>query len=238
MKVYGRNVLKEILENDVSVKMVYFSNSKSRDLEKLIESVKQRNMPYTIANDKILERISNEKKHQGVVIDIGKFEYKDELIIEEITNPFIVILDQIQDPHNFGAIIRTSVASGVDAIVIPKNNSVKVTPAVVKVSVGTIFKTNIVQVTNLSRFIEKIKKLGVWVYGAAMEGKAYHKVDLKKPVALVLGNEGSGIRENVKNKCDDLISIPMKNKVESLNVSVSAGILLYEVFRKNEDINS
>ncbi|ABR31362.1 RNA methyltransferase [Thermosipho melanesiensis] len=238
MKVYGRNVLKEILENNVNVKMIYFSNVSSKSIEKLIELVKEKRLPFTIANNRILEKLSNEKKHQGVVIDIGDFEYKDESIIEKMEKPFLVILDQIQDPHNFGAIIRTSVAAGADALVIPKNNSVKVTPTVVKVSVGTLFKTNIIEVTNIARFIEKIKTLGIWVYGAAMDGKEYFKVDLKKPVAIVLGNEGNGIRENVKNKCDDLISIPMKNNVESLNVSVSAGILLYEVYRQNENFNS
>ncbi|WP_126992456.1 23S rRNA (guanosine(2251)-2'-O)-methyltransferase RlmB [Thermosipho globiformans] len=238
MKVYGRNILKEILETNTKVRMIYFSDTNSAELTDLIEEVKKRKLPFTIANKKVLQRLSNTEKHQGVVIDIGEFEYKDESIIESLEKPFLVILDQLQDPHNFGAIIRTAVASGADAVIIPKNNSVQVTPTVVKVSVGTIFKINIIKTTNIARFIKNIKEMGIWVYGADTNGKVYYKTDLRKPIAIVLGNEGSGIRPNVKEKCDALITIPMKNSVESLNVSVSAGILLYEVMRQNENFSS
>ena len=238
MRVYGRNVLKEILNENVKVKMIYFSDTQSTELQELIDKVKQKKLPFTIANKQILKRLSNTEKHQGVVIDIGEFEYKDESIVNDMDNPFLVVLDQLQDPHNFGAIIRTAVATGVDGIVIPKDNSVQVTPTVVKVSVGTIFKTNIIRVVNVARFLENIKKLGVWVYGADMSGVPCYRENLKKPVAIVLGNEGSGLRLNVKKKCDGLVSIPMKNNVESLNVSVSAGILLYEVMKQNEGISS
>ncbi|SHH20641.1 23S rRNA (guanosine(2251)-2'-O)-methyltransferase RlmB [Thermosipho atlanticus] len=238
MKVYGRNVLKEILNTNTPVKMIYFSNSGDKELKKLIEIAKIKKLPHTIANKKILTKLCNYEKHQGVVIDIGEFKYKDEYYIENLNNPFIVILDQLQDPHNFGAIIRTAVAAGADAIVIPKNNSVQVTPAVIKVSVGTIFRINVIQVVNLARFIEQIKKYGIWIYGADMHGKKYYEIDLKKPIAVVLGNEGAGIRRLIKEKCDDFISIPMKNHVESLNVSVSAGIILFEVMRQNESIDS
>lgn len=238
MRVYGRNVLKEILNENVKVKMVYFSDTQSTELQELIDKVKQKKLPFTIANKQILKRLSNTEKHQGVVIDIGEFEYKDESIVNDMDNPFLVVLDQLQDPHNFGAIIRTAVATGVDGIVISKDNSVQVTPTVVKVSVGTIFKTNIIRVVNIARFLENIKKFGIWVYGADMSGVPCYRENLKKPVAIVLGNEGSGLRLNVKKKCDGLISIPMKNNVESLNVSVSAGILLYEVMKQNEGISS
>lgn len=238
MRIYGRNVLKEILNTNTKVKMVYFSDSGDTELRELINKTKEKKLPFTIANKTILSKLCNYTKHQGVVIDIGDFNYKDESIINEIKNPFLVILDQIQDPHNFGAIIRTAVGAGVDAIIIPKNNSVKVTPAVIKVSAGTIFKIHIIEVTNISKFIEKIKSQGIWVFGADMSGKKYYEADLKKPIAVVLGNEGSGIRKGVKEKCDAFISIPMKNNIDSLNVSVSAGIILFEVMRQNESINS
>ncbi|MDK2885870.1 MAG: rRNA (guanosine2251-2-O)-methyltransferase [Thermosipho sp. (in: thermotogales)] len=238
MRIYGRNVLKEVLNTNTKVKMIYFSDSGDFELKELIQATKEKKLPFTIANKKILTKICNYEKHQGVVIDIGEFEYKDESIIEEIKNPFLVILDQLQDPHNFGAIIRTAVGAGANAIIIPKDNSVKVTPTVIKVSAGTIFRINIIQVTNIGRFIENIKSYGIWVYGADMNGKKYYEADLKKPVAIVLGNEGSGIRKGVKEKCDELITIPMKNNIDSLNVSVSAGIILFEVMRQNENFDS
>ncbi|MBO8160287.1 MAG: 23S rRNA (guanosine(2251)-2'-O)-methyltransferase RlmB [Thermosipho sp. (in: Bacteria)] len=238
MKVHGRNVLKEILATNTPVKMIYFSESGDSELKQLIEKVKNKKLPFTVANKKILTKLCNYDKHQGVVIDIGDFKYKDEHVIEKFDNPFLVILDQLQDPHNFGAIIRTAVGAGANAIIIPKDNSVKVTPTVIKVSAGTIFKIDIIQVVNISRSIEKIKKLGIWVYGADMNGTKYYKADLKKPIAIVLGNEGSGIRKLVKEKCDGFISIPMKNSIDSLNVSVSAGIILFEVMRQNESIDS
>jgi len=238
LRIYGRNVLKEVLSTNTDVKMVYFSDSGDSELRELIKHTKEKKIPFTIANRKILSKLCNYDKHQGVVIDIGDFNYKDESIIQEIKSPFLVILDQLQDPHNFGAIIRTAVGAGADAIIIPKNNSVKVTPTVIKVSAGTIFKIHIIQVTNIGRFIENIKNHGIWIFGADMDGKKYYEADLKKPIAIVLGNEGSGIRKGVKEKCDAFVSIPMKNNIDSLNVSVSAGIILFEVMRQNEGINS
>lgn len=236
MYVYGRNVLKEIINAKYPVKNIYFTDSKKVDktLNDLINLVKKHNYSYSFAPDKVLQKMVNISKHQGVVIDIGKeFKYTDEEILDNLReNATIVILDQIQDPHNFGAIIRSALAADADLIVIPKDNSVEVTATVIKVSVGLAFRIPILKVTNISRFIENIKKRGFWVYGADMSYNIYYKTDLTGNIALVMGNEGSGIRENVKSKCDALISIPMANNVESLNVSVSAGILLFEIFRQ------
>ncbi|GAB6189911.1 23S rRNA (guanosine(2251)-2'-O)-methyltransferase RlmB [Marinitoga arctica] len=236
MYVYGRNVLKEIINSNYPVKNIYFTDSKRADktLNDLINLSKKNNYSYSFAPDKVLQRMVNISKHQGVVIDIGKeFRYAKEDILDKLKeNATIVILDQLQDPHNFGAIIRSALAADADLIVIPKDNSVEVTPTVIKVSVGLAFRIPILKVTNISRFIENIKKRDFWVYGADMSNNVYYKMDLTGNIALVMGNEGSGIRENVKSKCDALISIPMANNVESLNVSVSAGILLFEIFRQ------
>jgi 23S rRNA (guanosine2251-2'-O)-methyltransferase len=236
MYVYGRNVLKEIINAKYPVKNIFFTDSKNVDktLEELVNLAKENNYSYSFAPDKVLQKMVNISKHQGVVIDIGKeFKYAEEDILDNLKeNATIVILDQIQDPHNFGAIIRSSLAANADLIVIPKDNSVEVTPTVIKVSVGLAFRIPILRVTNLSRFIENIKKRGFWVYGADMSHNIYYEMDLTGNVALVMGNEGSGIRNNVKEKCDALISIPMANNVDSLNVSVSAGILLFEIYRQ------
>jgi 23S rRNA (guanosine2251-2'-O)-methyltransferase len=236
MYVYGRNVLKEIINAKYPVKNIYFTDSKNvdRSFSDLVELAKKNNYSYSFAPDKVLQKMAGISKHQGVVIDIGKdFKYADESILNHLNeDSTIVILDQLQDPHNFGAIIRSAVAANADLIVIPKDNSVEVTSTVIKVSVGLAFKIPILKVTNLSRFIEEIKKIGFWVYGADMSNNVYYKMDLRGKVALVMGNEGSGIRDKVKSKCDALISIPMANNVDSLNVSVSAGILLFEIYRQ------
>lgn len=148
-------------------------------------------------------------------------------------SPFIVILDHIEDPHNFGAIIRTAEAAGVDFVIIPKNRCVKVNATVEKTSAGAIENIKIVMVTNLNNTIKKLKEQGVWIVGTAMDGKDdYTDVDYDLPVALIVGNEGSGMSSLVKKNCDFLVSIPMKGKVNSLNASVATGILIYEVLRK------
>ncbi len=230
MYVYGRNVLRELLRSNQPVNLVYFSDSGDKELEELKMKVKDKGFPSTTAPKNVLTRLCGEEKNQGVVIDIGEFQYSDELSFPE--TPFIVILDQIQDPQNLGAVIRSCAASGADLIVIPKDNSVHVTPGVVKASAGTVFRVPIAITVNIARYIETIKKKGVWVYGADMNGTSIWEADLTRPLAIVLGNEGSGIRPLVKKSCDGIISIPMKNDVESLNVSVSAGIIMFEVLRR------
>lgn len=230
MIVYGRNVLREIIISKQPVKMVYFSDSHDKELDELIEKVKERKLAYTIAPKNILRRLCGEEKNQGVVIDIGEFLYADENDIPD--NPFLVLLDQVQDPQNLGAIVRTSVAAGVDMIVLTKDNSVHITPGAVKASAGTVFRIPIAITVNLARYIEKLKDKGIWVYGADMRGEPLWKVRIERPVGIVFGNEGSGIRPLVKEKCDGLISVPMKRSIDSLNVSVSAGIIIYEVLRK------
>jgi len=231
--------LKEVIEAKYPVKHIFFSSSKTEkgSLKKIVEDVENLGYSYSFSSNEVLEKMALTNKHQGIVIDIGKdFKYEDLDIIDGKENLFIVILDQIQDPHNFGAIVRTSVAAGVDVIIIPKDNAVEVTPVVIKVSSGQIFKIPIIKVTNISNTIETLKKQNVWVYGTEAEGKPYYEIDWKGNICLVFGNEGSGIRKNVKNHCDELVSIPMLNNVESLNVSVSAGIILFEA-KKQRIIN-
>lgn len=235
MYVHGRNVLKEVLENNYKVKKIYFSDSNQADksLKDLYEESLSKGYNCQFVDSKKLKDLSDTDKNQGVVIDIGKeFNYLEESILYEKDEPFFVILDQIQDPHNFGAIVRSAVASGVDAIIIPKYNSCGVTSTVIKVSSGQIFKIPIVQVTNLARVIEKLKEKNIWIYSADMDGQNYFEIDMKGGFCLVMGNEGSGVRKNVKDHSDGIISIPMLNNVESLNVSVSAGIIMFEALKQ------
>ncbi len=239
MRVYGRKILREILASGVPIRRVYFANleNPSKDFEDLVVEVQRKGIPYRFISKKKADNLVQGEKSQGVVIDLAEFRYQELYeTLERSTRPFVVLLDRIQDPHNLGAIIRTAVAAGVDFIVIPKDRSVRVTPAVVKVSAGYVFKIPVVLVTNLARAIDELKSAGLWIYAAAAGGKDYYEIDLDGPVGLVFGNEGRGIRRLVLERCDGVVSIPMKNGVDSLNVAVSAGIIMYEVFRRrNKD---
>ncbi len=240
MRIYGRKILKEALENNVSIKKVYFAQLEkpSRDFLNLIELVEKKGIPYKFVTKKKADNLVHGEKSQGVVADLDEFPYfslEEALENTSNTEKFIILLDQIQDPHNFGAIIRSAVGAGVDFIIIPKNNSVKVTPAVVKVSAGTVFKIPVVIVTNLARTIEKLKEKDFWIYAATMGGTPYYEIDVKGNIGVVFGNEGKGIRRLVQEKCDGIISIPMKRNVDSLNVAVSAGIIMYDILRRREN---
>jgi 23S rRNA (guanosine2251-2'-O)-methyltransferase len=228
MIVYGRNVLEEVLKSHHPVKMVYLRKDEKDRPSQLIEKLKKLNCPFTFVPDKKLAVLCGEAKNQGVVVDL-EFRYADE---SEIKGDLVVLLDHINDPHNLGAIARTALAAGAGAIVIPKDRSVGVTPSAVKVSAGTLLRIPVVKVTNLPRTIDDLKEKGYWVYGADMEGTSIYEEDFRPPVALVLGSEGEGLSRLIKQKCDQLIAVPMYADIDSLNVSVSAGIILFEMARK------
>lgn len=228
MIVYGKSVLEEVLRTRYPVKMIYLREDKKNKPSELIERLKKSNYPFTFVSGAKLAKLCGEEKNQGIVIDL-EFEYAEE---SEIQGDLVVLLDHITDPHNFGAIARSAVAAGASAIVIPKDRSVKVTPAVVKVSAGTILRIPVVIVTNLARTIEALKERGYWVYGADMAGTSVYEEKFEPPVAVVFGNEGEGLSRLVKEKCDQLIAVPMYSDIDSLNVSVSAGIIMFEIARK------
>ncbi|MBE6805079.1 MAG: 23S rRNA (guanosine(2251)-2'-O)-methyltransferase RlmB [Clostridia bacterium] len=175
--------------------------------------------------------------HQGVAVMFSAQEYST---VEDILKtaeerqekPFIIICDEVEDPHNLGAIIRSAEASGVHGIIIPKRRSASLNATVAKSASGALEYMKVARVTNIANEIENLKKQGIWVFGADMDGKPYTDFDYDMPVALVIGNEGKGIGKLVAQKCDEIISLPMKGKINSLNASVAAGILMYEVVRK------
>jgi 23S rRNA (guanosine2251-2'-O)-methyltransferase len=228
MIVYGKSVLDEIVRIRYPVKKIYLRESNNEKFQEIEEILKKNGYHYIKTSAKHLEKLCGEEKNQGIVIDLD-FNYADETYLD---GDFIVLLDHIVDPHNLGAIIRTCVGAGVSAIVITKDRSAKITPAVVKVSAGTVFRIPVVIVTNIVYTIEKLKNKGYWVYGADMNGKNLYEEGFISPVAIVFGNEGEGLSRLVKERCDQLISIPMRSKIDSLNVSVSAGIILFEISRK------
>ncbi|MEG1150353.1 MAG: 23S rRNA (guanosine(2251)-2'-O)-methyltransferase RlmB [Bacilli bacterium] len=215
MLVYGLNVLKEM---DLKrIRKVYCSR------KELIDFLKDNKIKYEFKDNAFLDKLVS-GNHQGVVVDVNEYDY---FSINDVEGDFVVILDHLEDPHNFGAIIRTCVAAGIKSIIIPKDRSVRVTDTVVKVSAGTIENIKVIMVSNIVDAIKKLKKSGYFVYSADMNGINYKDVDYNEKKVLIIGNEGNGISRLVKDNSDVIVTIPIDKKVESLNASVSAGILIY-----------
>ena len=217
MLAYGMNVLKEL--DSKKVKKVITSRSE------VIDYCRKNKIKFEKVDNHFLNKLTKEN-HQGVVIDIYDYNYYS---LEDLEGEFVVILDHLEDPHNFGAIIRTCVAANIKSIIMPKDRSVKVTDVVIKTSVGTINYIKIIMVSNIADTIDKIKNMGYFIYAADMEGNDYRKIDYNGKKALVIGNEGKGVSKIVKETSDFLIRIPMNSKAESLNASVAAGILIYKM---------
>ncbi len=221
MLVYGRNVLKEL--DKERIRKIYVSS------EELIPFLKENKLKYDIVPKNRLDKMVK-GNHQGIVIDILDYDY---YTLDDIDSNFVVVLDHLEDPHNFGAIIRTCECVGATNIIIPKDRSVTVNDTVVKVSVGAINYVKIILVSNIANAIERLQKMGYFVYGADMGGKDYRELSYPDKKVLVIGNEGNGISALTEKKCDEIISIPMKGKINSLNASSSAAILLYGMDRND-----
>lgn len=230
MYIYGKNVAKEKLNTNEPIKKAYISK-KFKD-QSIIDSLLNRNVRINFCDNKILDQ-KVKGLHQGIILEIEeeKTYTLDELFekIKDKTNPLIVMLDHLEDPHNFGAIIRTCEALGIDGIIIPNDRSVGITGTVIKTSAGAISYTTIVRVPNLMSTIEKLKKNGFWIVGTDMQGENYTKIDYNMPTCLVIGNEGKGMSKIIKDNCDFIATIPMTGKINSLNASVSCGIILSQI---------
>lgn len=225
MKVYGKNVFNELKTNRARIKKVYLSSS-FHDKE-IIDYIRMNDIPYVTMEKRAFDKI--DKGHsQGIIFEITEYEYKN---IKEIdtTEKKIVVLDHLEDPHNFGAIIRTCEAYGIKSIIIPKDRSVGVNATVVKTSTGALEYVDIYEVANLKNALEFLKSKGYFIYGAEADGVQYDLVDYSEKIVLVIGSEGNGISNIVRKSCDEIISIPMKGHVNSLNASVSFGVLIYGI---------
>lgn len=225
MKIYGKNVFNEIKTNKEKIKKVYISET-FKDKE-IIKYIKSNKIPYITIDKKRFNQLE-EGNTQGIIIEVNEYEYK-KLENIDLSEKKIVILDHLEDPHNFGAIIRTCEASGIKTIIIPKDRSVRVNATVIKTSTGAIEYVDIVEVTNLKNAIDYLKKNGYFIYGAEADGKMYSEVNYSEKMVLVIGSEGKGISKIVRDNCDEIISIPMRGQVNSLNASVSAGVLIYGI---------
>lgn len=221
MRVCGKNVFNEL--DYKTVRKVTISNT-FKDQE-IMNKIKSNKLKYIISDAKVMDKIM--PHNQGIIIDIDDYSYASLSSIEE--DSLVVMLDHLEDPHNFGAIIRTCEARGVKNIIIPKDRGVIVNETVMKTSAGALNHVNIIMVTNLVKTINDLKSKGYFVYGAEANGRNYNEVDYADKVLLVIGSEGSGLGRLVVENCDEIISIPMHGVVNSLNASVAASILLYGI---------
>lgn len=233
MYIYGKNVVREKLSTNEDILKAYVS--KKFKEQGIIDELKKRRVKIQFVDGRVLDQ-KVDGLHQGIVLEVEEFKtYTIDYLLDKVkgkNNPIVVMLDHLEDPHNFGAIIRTCEALGVDGIVIPNDRSVGITGTVIKTSVGAIAYTTIVRVANLGSAIEKLKKNGFWVVGTDMNGQDYTKIDYNMPVCLVIGNEGHGMSKVIRNSCDFIAEIPMSGKINSLNASVSCGIVLSEIVSK------
>jgi len=228
MKVFGKNVFNELREKDVkSIKKVYLANN-FNDKE-IIDFIRSNKISYSSMDIKAMDKMV-EGKHQGIIIIIDDYEYADYKTM--FNDKLVVMLDHLEDPHNFGAIVRTCEAAGVKSIIIPKDRSVSVTETVMRTSSGALENVEIAMVNNLVKVIDDFKKNGFFVYAADMGGDNYRDVDFADKVLLIIGNEGHGISRLVRENCDQILAIPQYGKINSLNASVAAAVLIYGIVNR------
>ncbi|MBC2582525.1 23S rRNA (guanosine(2251)-2'-O)-methyltransferase RlmB [Clostridium sp. DJ247] len=237
--IEGRNAVIEALRSDRTIEQIFVaSGDVSGSINVILALARDKNVIIKQVDRKKLDQISETGSHQGVVAQITPYKYYevDDIIkyaAEKGENPFIIILDEIEDPHNFGSIIRTAEICGAHGIIIPKRRNVGVTPTVYKSSVGAVEHMRIAKVTNINGAIDRLKEENIWVYGADMSGESYcFDVNFTGAIGLVIGSEGRGISKLTKEKCDVLVKIPMVGKISSLNASVAGGILMYEILKQ------
>ncbi|NFH80868.1 23S rRNA (guanosine(2251)-2'-O)-methyltransferase RlmB [Clostridium botulinum] len=236
--IIGRNAVLEALKTERTIETLYISNSKLEgSINAIISKAKDKKILIKEVDKRKLDSMCNNAVHQGVIARVTPYEYSEvsdilELAEKKGENPFIVILDEVEDPHNLGSIIRTAELFGVHGIIIPKRRSASVTTMVYKSSVGAIEHVKVARVTNLNSVIDELKEKGIWVYGTDIRAEEYsYQTDFGGPCAIIIGNEGKGISKLTLKKCDKLIKIPMVGKINSLNASVAGGIIMYEVLK-------
>lgn len=238
LKIEGRNAVLEAFRSGKTIDRLFVQERcKDGPVQTIVREAKKTNTVINFVAKDRLDRLSETRKHQGVIAMAAAYEYasvKD--ILQKAADkgepPFVLLLDNIEDPHNLGAIIRTANLVGAHGVIIPKRRAAGLTGTVAKASAGAINYTPVAKVTNLTSTIKELKKEGLWIVCADMDGTAMYDLDLKGPIAAVIGSEGEGVSKLVKENCDFTASIPMKGEIDSLNASVAAGVLAYEILRQ------
>lgn len=243
-QVEGRNSVLELLETGKDINKIYIqTGEKHGSIHKIIAMAKERKILITEIDKNKMKQMAQTDNYQGVIAIVPPFEYAEvediiELAKQKNEDPFVVILDGIEDVHNLGSIIRTAETAGVHGIIIPKRRAAAVNATVNKVSAGAVEHMKVARVNNINETIKYLKEQGLWICGTDVNTNTfYNDQDLKGPIAIVVGSEGFGMSRLVRENCDFLVKIPMKGKVQSLNASVSAGIVIYEVVRQRNLIN-
>lgn len=243
MLIYGKNAVLEALKSEKTFNRLFIDKTfKDRSTQEIIDLARKNGVKVDFVNKVVLENkidsLSSKEKvnYQGVVGETVEFEYSEledifDLAEKKGESPFILILDGVEDPHNLGAIIRTAECAGVHGVIIPDRRACLVNETVLKTSAGAVSNVNIVKVTNLNMVIKELKERGVWIYACEVGGQNIFKSNLTGPVAIVVGSEGKGMSRLVKENCDNTLTIPMKGKINSLNVSVAAAIAIFEAFK-------
>jgi 23S rRNA (guanosine2251-2'-O)-methyltransferase len=237
-RIEGRNPVLEALRSGRTVEKIFVANRIPQGpIKEILQEGRNRGIVIQRVDKRYLDNLSETGAHQGVIAVVTPYAY---VSVEDILDkakeaqepPFVVMLDEITDPQNLGAILRTGECCGAHGVIIPRRRAVGLTATVAKASAGAVEHIPVAKVTNIAATLEQLKKEGLWVAGADMEGKVYTSQDLTGPIALVIGSEGKGLGRLVKEKCDFLVGIPIKGKIDSLNASVAAGILMYEIVRQ------
>lgn len=239
--IEGRNAVIELLESDKDINKIFITKGERHgSISKIINKAKEKKVIIVEKEKRQMEQMAQTENYQGVIAIVPPYEYVEvEDILQEAKTkqeePFVLILDGIEDPHNLGSIIRTAETAGIHGIIIPKRRSATINSTVNKVSAGAVQHMKVARVTNISDTINMLKKKGLWICGTDINTKTYYyDQDLTGPIGIVIGNEGNGISQKVKSNCDFLIKIPMMGKVTSLNASVSTGIVLYEAVKQRK----
>lgn len=238
LTIEGRNAVMEAFRSGKTIdKLFVLKNCQDGPVNSILREARKHDVIVSFVAKERLDQMSKTGKHQGVIASAAAYEYAE---VEDILNlarekgepPFIFLLDNIEDPHNLGAIIRTANLAGAHGVIIPKRHAVGLTATVAKTSAGALNYTPVAKVTNLGATMEELKKEGLWFVCADMGGTTMYDLNLTGPIGLVIGNEGEGVGCLVKEKCDYVASIPMKGDIDSLNASVAAGVLAYEIVRQ------
>ena len=238
LTIEGRNAVMEAFRSGKTIdKLFVLKNCQDGPINSILREARKHDVIVSFVAKERLDQMSKTGKHQGVIASAAAYEYAE---VEDILNlarekgepPFIFLLDNIEDPHNLGAIIRTANLAGAHGVIIPKRHAVGLTATVAKTSAGALNYTPVAKVTNLGATMEELKKEGLWFVCADMGGTTMYDLNLTGPIGLVIGNEGEGVGRLVKEKCDYVASIPMKGDIDSLNASVAAGVLAYEIVRQ------
>lgn len=236
--IEGRNAVMEAFRSGKTVdKLFVLDGCTDGPVRSIIREARKHDTLLQFVKKERLEQISQTGKHQGVIAYTAAYQYAEiedmfALAAEKGEDPFLILLDEIEDPHNLGAIIRTANLAGAHGVIIPKRRAVGLTATVAKTSCGALNYTPVAKVTNLTKTIEELKKRGVWFVCADMGGEVMYDLNLTGPIGLVIGNEGSGVSKLVREHCDYIASIPMKEDIDSLNASVATGVLAYEIVRQ------